>query len=307
MKYTYDDITFIIPVKIDTSTRLTNLYYSLMYLTDIHNFKIIIKEVDHEQKVKDINNIIQNPNIKYIFEQQTTDFFHRTKYLNDMIELCDTSIICNFDCDVLLPRVNIDKSLSLFENNMDVVYPYNCGFNLYLINKFNDISENINLLKEEYDLYMSYIKEHIKYGPTKEITLWNTLFGHAVMIKTESYKKGFGENELFKSYGPEDFERYLRFVKLKFNVAHLNFFSSSLLLDSNIPLTDQLIYNLRNMSTNDTCYFHMEHPRHSDSNDTNKYFIDNETLYKTLKFLSYDDYIKIYNTFDYVRERKYNQ
>ena len=39
----------------------------------------------------------------------------------------------------------------------------------------------------------------------------------------------------------------------------------------------------------------MEHPRHSDSNDTNKYFIDNEALYKTLKFLSYDDYIKIYN------------
>ena len=38
------------------------------------------------------------------------------------------------------------------------------------------------------------------------------------MVKTEIYKKAYGENENFISYGPEDQERAYRFKKLGYKV-----------------------------------------------------------------------------------------
>jgi len=308
MNYTYDDITFIIPIKIDTPTRLNNLYFSLISLSEIHNFKIILKEVDEEQKIKNITDKIDNLNIKYVFEKQTTDFFHRTKYLNDMIEMCDTQIICNFDCDIILPKINIDKSLNLFNSGMDVVYPYGIGFNLILIEEYNKIKiiKKSECLKENFYDYLLKLNS-MKLPSARHITL----FGHAVMLKTDSYKKGFGENELFKSYGPEDFERYFRFVKLKFNVSHLNINSNSTILNlySDIDITQKLLNYALNTHEFPlfNYYFHMEHPRTSDSNDTNKYFKNNEELFSNLKKLSYNELIETYNNFDYVKERKFTK
>ena len=42
--------------------------------------------------------------------------------------------------------------------------------------------------------------------------MWNAKCGHCVFINTEKYKKCGGENELFIAYGPEDVERYERFI-----------------------------------------------------------------------------------------------
>ena len=312
MNYTYDDITFIIPIKIDSPTRLNNLYFSLFFLSKIHNFKIILKEVDEEQKIKNITNEFDNLNIKYIFEKQTTDFFHRTKYLNDMLEMCDTKIICNFDCDVILPKNNIDESLNLFNKGMDVVYPYGVGFNLILIEQYDQIKEikTSNCIKENFHIYESKLN-----SLTLPLKRHSTLFGHAVMLKTDSYKKAFGENELFKSYGPEDWERYARFVKLKLNVSHLNINSNNVefhdIFNRIGPIdniTDKLVILTKLNALPFTYhYFHMEHPRNSDSNAENKYFKFNEELFANLKKLSYDELIKTYNNFDYVKERKFNK
>jgi hypothetical protein len=300
MKYGYDDITFIIPVKIESNNRLVNLYYSLLYLSKIHNFKIIIKEVDQEQKIKDIVEQIKNPNIKYIFEKQTTDFFHRTKYLNDMLEMSDTKITCNFDCDILLPQNNIDQSLNLFNNNFDVVYPYGCGTNLLLIDDLLNSLPDLKNLKEEFNFFVSKLNDYkIKGRP------WFALFGHAVMVKTDLYKKVFGENELFKSYGPEDFERYFRFVKLKLNVTHLNVSADKLLCTSGDDFHAQIVKSANKLQPFTHPYFHIEHPRTADSNENNKYFKHNEDLFNSLKHLSYDEYVKMYNTFEYVQKRKF--
>lgn len=275
MTYTYDDITFIVPIKIDSDIRLINFYYSMMYLKTTHNFKIIVKEVDHEPKLSNIINKIDNPNLKYVFEnikenEKNNFFFHRTKYLNDMIELCDTKIICNFDCDILLQKKNIDQSLNLFNEGVDVVYPYNYGN--YQLRIYN---HDIFKIDGFFNFVQEFNNNNVKTEP------WTSAFGHCVMFKSDVYKKGFGENEEFKSYGPEDFERYNRFKKLNFNVKHLN------------------------CSTDSYYILHMEHPRGKDSDDSNLHFKYNELLRTKLESLNKEELINEYNMFKYVTERNW--
>lgn len=275
--YTYNDITFIVPIKIDFDVRLINFYYSMMYLKNTYNFNIIVKEVDTESRLKNIITKINNPNLIHIFQPiESTDsnnfFFHRTKYLNDMIELCNTKIICNFDCDVLLQKKNIDKSLTMFNSGMDVVYPYNYGS--YQIRIFGH-----EIFKEDgYDKFLKEFNEN-----NIKTQMWTSAFGHCIMIKKDVYIKGYGENEEFKSYGPEDFERYERFTKLGFNVGHLN-------------------------GPEDQYYIlHMEHPRGKDSAESNNYFKHNEDLRNKLVNLNKEKFIEEYKNFDYIRERNWNK
>ena len=61
--------------------------------------------------------------------------------------------------------------------------------------------------------------------------------------RTSSYKKMYGENENFVSWGPEDVERYVRAVKMGLKVAR-------------VP----------------SYIFHLEHPRGSDSSKENPQF-----------------------------------
>lgn len=270
MIYSYDDLTFIVPIKIDSDVRIINFFYSMMYLKNTHNFKIIVKEVDKTSKLKDVLKKINNPNLLHIFEEQNTSYFHRTKYLNDMIELSNSKIICNFDCDILLQKKNIDKSLNLFNNGVDVVYPYNLGH--YQLRIFNHEEFKLNGFN---NFLNSFNTGNIK---TEK---WTSAFGHSVMLKKDVYINGFGENEEFKSYGPEDFERFYRFNTLNYNVKHLN-------------CSDDEYYIL-----------HMEHPRGNDSSESNSYFNYNNNLWNKLKELNKENLIKEYNSFKYIADRNW--
>lgn len=276
-QFNYNDITFIIPIKIDYIERIRNAILSISFLSKIHPFRIIIKECDYQKKLEPYLSLIKNPNVEYIFEENKNDFFHRTKLLNDMILSANTSIICNFDCDVILEKRNIDKSINLFNSGADVVYPYGYGRNQQRLYSYTSSTRssnvNIPLPKNEDD-----INEFIKKFENKECVLrdWISHYGHCVFVKTESYIEGFMENELFKSYGPEDGERFIRFKKFGFDVKHLN---------------------------NGDYVHHLEHPRGNDSGESNKYFGFNKQLYEYLYSLSKEELFEFYKTIPYVKER----
>ena len=277
-QFTYNDITFIIPIKIDFEERIRNIILSVNYLSKIYPFKIIIKECDTEKKFEPYLNLLANPNITYLFEKNMNDFFHRTKLLNDMIELTNTDIVCNFDCDIILEQKNIDKSLKLFNFDADVVYPYGYGHNqkrIYCYKTFlkNKNNGSIPLPKDKNDID-EFILKFNSDGCVCQI--WTSHYGHCVFFKTKSYKNGFLENELFRSYGPEDGERFIRFNKLGFKVYHLD---------------------------NGDFINHLEHPRGDDSGTKNKYFHFNQLLYNQLSKLSRDDLYNEYKKFNYVKER----
>ena len=98
------DLTFLIPVKLESQDRVRNLRTVITYLVSNYDAKIIVKECDTEPRFESLVGT-QNfkDRINYSFEKQTQSFFHKTKLLNDMIEMATTEVVANYDTDVVLP------------------------------------------------------------------------------------------------------------------------------------------------------------------------------------------------------------
>ena len=213
-------VTAIIPVRIDSPERLRNLQTSVNFLLRFFDFKIIIKEVDVVQNV-----FFENTDrVKYIFEFSENDYFHRTKILNDMIKMVDTQYTINYDCDILLPQKNCYESLQLLNEGYDLVYPYKKGIFLSSWSfKQEDLSkflseENTNSLSFFLNKYqLNSLKPGLDIFKKLNIGTIHSI-GCVQFFNTESYKKGFGENELFVDWGPEDQERLYRFYILGYKV-----------------------------------------------------------------------------------------
>jgi len=257
------EATFIIPVCIESTDRLNNSITVLGYLNHHFNTNIIIHElVDGETKLPFLNDF-KNLNIKHIVEQSNMSTYHRTKQLNIMIDLVETMVIVNYDIDVLLPVDTYVKSVDMILNgDSDVVYPYGDG--VYQKRVFiNSDRSNFNF---NFDL------NNIKIG---DYDMWNAKCGHCVFINTEKYKKCGGENELFISYGPEDVERYERFIKIGYKVDRVNDF-----------------------------VYHLEHYRTPFSDSNNKFFNENNNLYKKISNMTKEEIINYYNSIEYKNKYK---
>lgn len=196
------ELTFIIPVRIESEDRLKNLEITLSYLNHHFDTNIFIYESDKIQKA-DFSKKYKN--VTYFFNQDNDDFFHRTLFLNRMLNEVKTPIVVNYDADVILPAKTYIECYNLLLNNRhDLIYPY--GHGSYqkkvnyngrdIINKTHDV---IGLAQNDYEESMS-------------------ICGHCQFFKTDIYKKGGMENENFISYGPEDSERMFRFSKMGYRV-----------------------------------------------------------------------------------------
>lgn len=253
------DCTFIIPLKIDGYDREQNFKFVINYLCNNFNTNIIITETSESEKLvlkQKYNDILVNNNITLI-EKTNEEVFHRTKYLNDMLIMSKTKITINYDIDVFLPISSYLKSRDLINEGYDLVYPYGFGdFQYMIFQNYRDHLLNINNISKLDDKFLF-----------KTLSRW----GHLQFFNTESYKKGFGENELFISYGPEDKERYNRFKLLGFKVTHLDGFF----------------------------VFHLEHFRGKDSGFHDS-LQKNEDLWVKLKNLSKEETINYYNKQTYI-------
>lgn len=215
------DITALIPVKIDSEDRLKNIKTSVNFLLKHYNCKIILKECDASQKIF----IEENSRLKYIFEKcDENKPFHRTKIINDMLLEVDTPYVINYDCDMLLPKTTMEKCIQMLKNGYDLVYPYPKG-SIYFTSKLNDDHRKKFLTDSNTD-YIDYLiqKYMIKIEDTHLWFFMDTELDGVVcaggmqFFKTESYKNGFGENEQFVDWGPEDYERIYRFYKLGYKI-----------------------------------------------------------------------------------------
>lgn len=193
------DVTFTIPVKIDQPDRIRNLQMSINYIKSNFKTKLIICEMDNEQKVKDL---IKDISCKYIFMKTSSPFLHRTMMLNFMAKQADTPIIVNYDCDVLLPLSNYEESANLIrQGKADIVYPYDGNFFDVPYNLIPSI-QNSNSV------------EHINPSHCTNLRPNGDSVGGAVFWSKEKFIEIGMENEKFISWGFEDNERCSRAVKL---------------------------------------------------------------------------------------------
>ena len=255
------DTTFIIPLAIESQDRLNNSKTVLGFLNHHFNTNVIIHELTNGDSKLLFLDTFKNLNIKHIIEVSDLSIYHRTRQLNEMLDIVKTKVVVNYDIDVILPINTYIKSSELIINNdFDIIYPYGDGmyqkrvFNTFDRKKFNTIFD------------LNYINEN-------NCDMWNAKYGHCVFFNTEIYKKYGGENENFIAYGPEDSERYERFLKIGCKISRI----------------DDIIY-------------HFEHYRTPFSNELNSFFEKNNILYNLLKSLDKQDTIDYYNKVDYKKK-----
>lgn len=195
MKTSLKDVTFIIPIKIDFEDRLNNYKVVINHLTTLFDTNIIVCESDTKSN-EDLLKI--HKDIEYIFYEDTSGFFHRTKILNIMTKMSKTNIVCNYDTDVVFPEQQYLSAVNKIKEGCVMTFPYGGKF-MNVPNKFFDLIKSNNFDKiNENELELAHPNS----------------VGGAFFFDREKYIKFGLENENFKSWGFEDNERVTRLTKL---------------------------------------------------------------------------------------------
>ena len=260
------DTTIIIPVKIEHIDRYRNAKTVLGFLNNNLKTNVFIFESSNDGHSKlDFLDDLKNLRIKkWIISSE--DEFHRTKYLNIMLDEVETKVVVNYDIDVILhPQNFLECQNSIITGESDVIYPYRKGDGQIQIMPNFDLW---SFISSGYDM------NHLSPSETCRIALSEC--GHCIFFNTDIYRKNGAENENFISYGPEDKERMHRFQKLNYKV---------------------------NWSNNFYVY-HFEHYRGSDSSYENPRFYQNWEEFKKIKGMSEDDLREYYSNIHY--SVKYN-
>ncbi len=212
------DTTFIIPIRIESDDRLRNVITVCCFLLDNFDCRVIIKEVDSQSifsstAFPQIKEYVEGSidNLQHIFEESNAPLFHRQKVLNEMIDIVDTKVVVNYDCDVLLPVDSyIQSQKMIVDGKYDVVYPY--GFGNWQKQIFADDELVSEFLSNDCDYKIL----------EKKCKEYDAQYGHVQFFDKDVYISGGMENENFRAYAPEDKERFYRFTTLGYNVGRID-------------------------------------------------------------------------------------
>ena len=264
--------TFIIPLRIESADRMRNIITLLCFLFGNFDTNVIVKEVDtksvfEENVLPQVKEFVDRDiNLIHIFEKSEDPVFYRMHILNEMLSICKTDVVINYDCDVLLPVKNyINAYESILSGKSDVVYPYGNG-NYQKQVRVNDeiVSDFLN---NDFDFSILENKSQIS----------SSDFGWVQFFNRSVYIEGGMENENFRGSSPEDKERFFRFTTLGYNVERI----------------DDWIY-------------HLEHSRGLNSWPTsfhgNPYMKENFKLWEYLQKMNKDQLKKYYSEQEYLKK-----
>lgn len=205
----YNDVrlvTFVIPVRIDSSERENNLDTLLTFLSAKKNTQILILEADKKQcyHLK-----VAYPNVNYKFVEDTDPIFHRTKYLNDLLSAAKTRIVGVWDTDVIVPEDQMDKAIEeIWTGKAVMSLPYDGTF--YMLS-----SDDSALFRTSCELsFLTSRIDRINWCVKNSV-------GGAFFVSKEMYLNAGGENEHFYGWGAEDLERVRRMEILGFPVSRV--------------------------------------------------------------------------------------
>ena len=209
------DLTFLIPTRIETEDRLRNIISSVSYLLKHVPAKVIVKEVSGQNTFKfralpEIKKYADTTHLTHLYEQSDDPLFCKSKVLNDMIVAADTNVVANYDADCILPIEAYRQAYNAIQDNqLDVVYPYQCG---------------IYQWKADYsmDIYNSFIQNLSTDVLDKSKTLSNSTIGWSQFIRRQTYIDSYMMNENFVSWGCEDDEFYFRMSTLGLSIGRTN-------------------------------------------------------------------------------------
>lgn len=216
-KYDLSDLTVIIPFRRDSNDRLNNLINVVRYFYGyFKNFKMIISENGQESHKEWFREV---PNLEYYFEE-SDDWFHKTKIMNDAVKKCDTKVIALYDVDVLFFPQLFFKTVNYVKTHRRIDYampfngvfahikdPYKSDFvkdfdfnKMQLIKSPKQVNEDFSYEIENGKIPLEV--EHVK-SP-----------GACHIFKRDAFIKFGGCNENIKTYAFDDTELEHRFWRV---------------------------------------------------------------------------------------------
>jgi hypothetical protein len=126
MKTDLSDMTFQIPVRLDSIVRLENLILTVESLLKNFDTNITVLETANYQNGF-IRKMLGN-RIEYYFLEDTNAVFYRTKFLNVMTFRSHTPFVGIWDADVIVPKAQIIDSIEKLRQGFEIVYPYDGHF-----------------------------------------------------------------------------------------------------------------------------------------------------------------------------------
>lgn len=190
------DVTFTIPITMDSLHRRQNFDLCIAYLRKHFDTNILVGEQGERHCEEGYYGYIHFP----------YKDFHRTKMLNDMANESNTKIIVNQDTDVFTPIFQICQAIDAIRGGVDMAFPYD--------GRMARVPRegNVELLRRELDA--GYFKGD--YKGTRGIDPPSV--GGSIFWNKESFVFGGMENERMINYGPEDVERVYRMKTLGYKV-----------------------------------------------------------------------------------------
>lgn len=199
-KINLKDVTFTIPVSYDSRDRKENLDMCLKYLQDFDTNIIVGEHGPHPrfEYVRDLG-------CQYMrFDMQE---FHRTKMLNDMALAAKTSIVANWDADIIVPPMQVIEAVHRIKSGRaQMVYPYDGQF--ARVSRHSWYAKAMKMV----DAGIFAMQKFPGMGEAPKSV------GGAILWDMEAFADCGMENEHMISYAPEDAERYHRAQQLDVKV-----------------------------------------------------------------------------------------
>lgn len=199
-----EQITLVVPCKLDSNDRIENLSAHLEYVKSITDNPIILIESDVEPKVYEKVKGLRH--VRYMFVQTNHEnFWSRSLPINQGVAWASTPLVAPWDVDVIIEPGQVEYTArQILEDNADFGVPFTkvlyCHHSV-----FEDVRDNrldYGSLVHRY-LYTLAGREH---------------FGCANIFKREVFRHIRGMSEKFFGWGGEDSELGARVAGLGFRV-----------------------------------------------------------------------------------------
>lgn len=191
------DVSFLLPVRIDSAERYKNLLLLLRYLNLYTDTHIFVLEADKAPK---ISGHLFKSGVHYSFIEDSQEKFHRTHYINQLTWQTDSPYICICDADVIIPLLQLEETVNLLRAGYSYVLPYD----IFLTT--TDEEEKALFLKT------------LDCGVFKTGIVWKYACGGAIFLNRADFIRAGMSNEHITSWGPDDVEQKKRMEILGFSM-----------------------------------------------------------------------------------------
>lgn len=206
MKTDLRNVAFIIPCRVDSLERVSNLKLVTTLLLSWFDTRIMIMEEGPKRVLPEFfSDMPDGPEL--FFREDHSGFFHRSSCVNALVRMAGEPVIANCDVDVLVaPGSYVRACGMLLKGRMDVVRP----FDGRCLNVPQSLAARV--LSERAVGFL---------GDSNCTPLYADTPGGLVMIRRDAYLAAGMDNENFISYGYEDDERLVRMSGLGYRLGKL--------------------------------------------------------------------------------------